>query len=208
MSLDTYANLQTEIAQHLDRDDLTDHIPTFITLAEETHRRPTDEGGLRIRQMITREAITVDARQVSLPDGFLNLQTLRLLTTPATELKYIDYHELNRVRQETTGKPRYFTIGNEFEFDYAPDSSYSGEIVYFKEETALSDSNESNNILAQVPGAYLYGALVASAPFLMDDPRIVVWQTLYRAAAQGANAATKKARRGKHLVARNAGSTP
>lgn len=208
MSLDTYANLKTEIAETLDRDDLSDHIDAFIDLAEEMHRRPTDKGGVRIRQMLTREAITVDSRQVSLPDGFLELETLRLLTSPVTVLKNVSYHEMNRIRSETNGKPDYFTIGNEFEFDKSPDSSYSGEIVYYKEETALSDSNTTNSILEKVPAAYLYGALVASAPFLMDDPRIVVWQTLYRAAADGANGLTKKARRGKHLVSRVVSPTP
>jgi hypothetical protein len=208
MSIDTFANLKTAIADHLDRSDLADHIPDFITLAEEMHKRPADKGGVRIKEMISRSSITVDSRQEDFPEGYLEPITFRLLTTPVTELKFVDYHEMNRLRDETSGKPEYYTIGGEFEFDHAPDSSYSGEIVYYKSETALSDSNASNNILTQAPGAYLYGALVASAPFLMDDPRIVVWQTLYAASAQGANGITKKARRGKHLVSRVAGSTP
>ena len=207
MSLDSYANLKTAIANHLDRDDLTDYIPDFIRLAEEAHRAPASEGGIRARELIVREAITVNARQVAFPTGFLEVVTFRLLTSPVTELEYMNYHELNRVRSESGGKPAYYTIGPEFEFDRGPDSSYSGEIVFFKEETALSDSNTTNDILDNYPGAYLYGALVASAPFLMDDPRIVVWQTLYEKAARRANALASKSRRGRS-VARPAGSTP
>lgn len=208
MSLDTYTNLKTSIANTLDRDDLTDHIDDFIDLAEEIHRGPVDEGGIRCLEQIVRESITVDNRQEAFPTGYLEPVNFRLLTTPVTDLTQVNYHELNRVRSETSGKPLYYTIGPEFEFDVAPDSSYSGEIVFFKEETALSDSNTTNNILTNYPGAYLYGALIASAPFLMDDPRIVVWQTLYQTAANRANGKAKKARRAKHLVSKVAGATP
>lgn len=208
MSLDTYANLKTAIANTLDRDDLTDHIDDFIDMAEEVHKGPVNEGGIRCLEQVTRESITIDERQESFPTGFLEPISLRLLTNPVTELKFINYHEMNRVRDASSGKPEYFTIGGEFEFDHLPDSSYSGEIIFFKEETALSDSNTSNNILTNYPSAYLYGALVHSAPFLTDDPRIVVWQTLYQAAANRANGKMKKARRAKHLVSRPAGATP
>ena len=208
MSLSTFATLKTAIGNHLDRDDLTSEIPDFITLAEATHKRSTDKGGIRIKEMITRSAITIAARQVAFPTGFMETLTLRLLTSPVTPLNYINYHEMDRLRQETTGKPELYTVGSEFEFDKAPDSSYSGEIVYYKSETALSDSNTSNNILAADPACYLYGALIASAPFLMDDPRLVVWKALYQEAADGLNGLTKRTRRPGHVVSRVAGDTP
>jgi len=208
MSLDTYSNLKTSIANHLDRDDLSDYIDDFIDLAEEMHRGPVDEGGVRCLEQISRESFTVDARQKDFPTGYLEPINFRLLTTPVTDLTHVNYHELNRHRSETTGKPEYYTIGGEFEFNKSPDSSYSGEIIFFKEETALSDSNTTNNILTNYPSLYLYGALVATAPFLMDDPRIVIWQTLYQAGANRANGKSKKARRAKHLVSQPAGATP
>lgn len=203
MSLDTFANLKTAIANHLDRDDLTSLIPDFITLAESRHKRD-----IRIKEMINRDAITVNARQISLPTGFLGSINFRLLTNPVTVLKYVNYHELNRVRDETTGKPEYFTIGNEIEFDHAPDSSYSGEIVYFKAETALSDGNTSNNILAAAPDAYLYGALTAAEPYLMNDERIPTWNSFYKNAVEGLNKQLEKGRRSGPLVSRPAGATP
>lgn len=208
MSLDTYANLKTAIADTLDRDDLTANIPDFITLAEARHKRSTDMGGIRSKEMINRSAVTVNARQVALPTGYLEAINFRLLTDPVTILTYVNYHELNRIRVETTGKPEYFTIGNEFEFNKAPDSSYSGEIVYYKSETALSDSNTSNNILAADPAAYLYGALVASAPFITDDPRIALWKGLYDEAARGLNGIAKGGRVIGPIRSRVSGSTP
>lgn len=202
MSLDTYDGLKTSIAEHLDRDDLTDQIPDFIKLAEARHKKPSVSGGIRIRQMIARESITVDARQINLPEGFLEPITLKLLTNPVTPLKYVSPDYMDKIRDETSDKPNYYTIGDEIEFDHNPDSSYSGEIRFYKAETALSDSNTSNNILEADPGAYLYGALIASAPFLMDDPRLVVWKALYDECAAGLNGLNKRARRPHHVVSR------
>ena len=48
MALDTYANLKTEIANYLNRSDLTEHLDTFIDLAEARHSRD-----LRVREMET-----------------------------------------------------------------------------------------------------------------------------------------------------------
>ena len=177
MSLDTYTNLKTEIANHLERDDLTSEIDTFIDLAEARHKRE-----VRIREMITRSDITVDSRQISLPSGFLSMVSFRLLTDPVTVLQEINLYEMNRVRVATTGQPLYFSVTNEIEFDVTPDSSYSGEIIYYKEQTALSGSTASNDILSRAPDLYLYGALLAAEPFIGDDERIQVWNSLYTSA--------------------------
>ena len=48
MSLSTYSDLQTSIANYLARSDLTSQIPDFITFAENRLRRE-----LRIRQMLS-----------------------------------------------------------------------------------------------------------------------------------------------------------
>lgn len=217
MSLDTYANLKTAIADTLDRDDLSDNIDDFIDLAEEMHRRPPESdtnrdpeiiGGVRLKEMITRSSITVNARQISLPTRYLEAINFRLLTTPVTVLKAVNYHEMTRIRTSATGKPQYFTVANEIELDKSPDSSYSGEIVYYQYPTPLDATNTTNDVLTYAPGAYLYGALLASAPFLMDDPRIVMWRSLYRASAKGVSALTRKGRVVGPLVSRVSGPTP
>lgn len=204
MALDTYANLKTAITDHLDRDDLSTHVDDFIDIAESWHKRD-----IRIRQMLTRASITINSEFVSLPSGCLEVQSLRILTTPTTVLTYMDAHELMRFKQDGTGTPSFYTInGDEFEFDVNPDSSYSGEIVYYAEETALSDANTSNNLLARAPDAYLYGALLASAPFLMNDERIAVWGSLYEKAVTGLSNMRRQDRHVGPLISRTAGSTP
>ena len=46
MAINTYSTLQTAVANWLDRDDLTDRIPEFVSLAEATFNRT-----LRLRAM-------------------------------------------------------------------------------------------------------------------------------------------------------------
>lgn len=200
MSLSTYTLLKAEIANHLDRDNNSD-IDTFIDLAEARHKRE-----VRIREMITRTEFTVDSRYEDLPDGFLEMKSLRLLTDPLTVLTETNQHEMNRVRRETTGKPKYFTVSSDIEFDRSPDESYTGEILYYKEQTALSDGNPSNDILSRAPDLYLYGALLASAPFLINDERMRVWGELYTSALNRINAMDR--RLSGPLASRVAGATP
>lgn len=198
MSVDSYANLKTEIANHLDRDDLTTDIDTFIDLCEARHKRE-----VRVREMMTRASVTVNARQVSLPTGYLQMITFRLLTDPVTVMTELNYHEMNRNRVSSTGKPIYFTVANEIEFDRGPDQSYSGEMVYFKAQTALSGSQTTNDILTNYPDLYLYGSLLAAEPFLMNDARIQTWSSLYTSALSAANAMSNK--KGGPLISRVAG---
>ena len=48
MAINTYSTLQTAVANWLDRNDLTDRVPEFISLAEATFNRV-----LRLRAMET-----------------------------------------------------------------------------------------------------------------------------------------------------------
>lgn len=202
MSLDTYANLKTEIANHLERSDLTSDIDTFIDLAEERHR-----ADVRIREMVSRSSLTINARYVNLPSDLLQPISLRILTDPVTVLNAVSPHEMTRIRVESTGKPTSYCIsGSEIEFDKAPDSSYSGEIRYYAEQTALSDANTTNDILTRAPSLYLYGALLAAEPFLMNDARIQTWAALYDAARDGINTMDRK--RSGPLVSKVVGATP
>lgn len=203
MSLATYTDLKTAIAAHLDRSDLTSYLDDFIDVAESMHQRD-----IRIREIIARDAITIDDRQEAVPAGVLEVISLRLLTTPVTVLEYVNLHEMNRWRQEVTGRPSRFTIHEEIEFDVEPEESYSGEIIYYGAVTALSGSTASNAILAKAPDLYLYGSLMAAAPFLGADERIQVWGAFYKNGVAALNARARMARVMGPLVARVAGATP
>jgi hypothetical protein len=203
VSLDSYSNLKTAIQAHIDRTDLSSYVDDWIDIAEAWHARD-----IRIREMIARDDITIDDRQESVPSRVLEVISLRLLTTPVTVLQYVNPHEMNRVRQEVTGRPAYFTIHEEIEFDVEPAESYSGEIISYKSVVALSSGDPSNAILVKAPDLYLYGSLLAAAPFLMADERIAVWGTLYKSGVEALNARARQSRVVGPLVSRVAGATP
>lgn len=202
MAISTYSELQTAVANWLERDDLTTYIPDFIRLGEARLR--TD---IRVRELIQRDALTVNALQISLPTGLLEAIEIRLLTDPVTTLTYLAPHEMTNYRRTGTGKPKYFTIHKEIEFDITPDSAYSGEIIYYKQVDLLADT-ATNTLLTTYPNLYLYSALMETAPFLMHDERIQVWGALYKAAKESTNRSSNRSRRSGPQVARAVGRGP
>lgn len=203
MALDSYTNLKTTLAAFLDRTDLSSYLDDFIDVAEAMHARD-----IRIREMIVRDAITVDDRQEAVPAGVLEVISLRLLTTPVTVLEFVNLHEMNRWRQEVTGKPSRFTIHEEIEFDVEPAETYSGEIIYYGAVTALSGSTASNAILAKAPDLYLYGSLLAASQFVRDSEAMQWWGSLYGNARDSVNARARAGRVVGPLVSRVGGATP
>lgn len=203
MAISTYTELKAAIAAHLNRDDLTAYIDDFIDLAEATHKHE-----IRIREMIVRDLIGVNDRQIDLPDDALEIISLRLLTNPVTVLEEISLHEMNRLRRETTGKPSRFTIHQEIEFDVTPSEDYDGEVIYYEALTPLSSTVADNALLLLSPNAYLYGALMGTASFLGNDDRIATWGNLYVIARDGLNRRANSSRRVGPLVSRVAGATP
>jgi hypothetical protein len=136
------------------------------------------------------------------------MKTLRLLTDPVTVLTELNLHEMNRERSETTGKPEFFTVHEEIEFDKTPDTSHTAEMIYYAEFVPLDSTNTTNGLLTRAPDAYLYGALVASAPFLVNDERIQTWESVYGLARDGLIHAERLSRHGGSLVSRIAGAMP
>ena len=203
MALDTYANLKTAIADYLDRDDLTSNIDDFIDIAEARHKRE-----IRIREQIERAQANMTARYTALPSGFLEMRSLRLLTDPVTLPRQVNIDEMNRLRRETTGKPKYFCIHEELEVDVTPDTTYSAEMIYYGAFSGLSDAVTSNTLLTKAPDVYLYASLAAAAPFLVDDERIALWEQLYRDARDTLMSANRKAHYGSPLFSRPIGATP
>ena len=159
MAIGTYAELQTAVANWLDRDDLADRIPEFIALAEARMNRV-----FRLRLMEAKyTASTVAAqRNYALPAGYLQMRNLQINTTPITPCQYVT--------------PEIYTIiVNEIQLGPIPASEQTIEMLFYKKITALSVSNTTEAMLTDNPDIYLYGALLEAEPFLMNDERLGVW---------------------------------
>ena len=178
MAISNYSELKLAVADWLDRTDLTDSIPDFITLTEARHKRD-----FKLRRMETRvTANTIaDTEYYTLPDNYVAMRNIQLNTNPKTSLEYLTPEQMDRLYAGSNkGKPRaYSIIGNDIQLRPLPDSAYEIEILYFKHFTALSDSAPTNEMLTNHPDVYLYGALVEAEPYLQNDKRIQTWASFY-----------------------------
>ena len=85
MSIGTYAELQTAVANWLDRGDLTDRIQEFIDLTEARMNRV-----LRLQLMVNVDtttlggaaALVAGTRDYALPSGYLQMIDFTLTTDP------------------------------------------------------------------------------------------------------------------------------
>lgn len=204
MAIKNVQELRTAIQDHLERNDLAGQTDNFIQLAEARHRRD-----LRLREMLKRESVTVTGRSVSFPSQrLLEILDFRLLTDPVTVLTQMDYHDLNRFRSEESGTPKFFAIDVDIEFDRPVSETTTGELLFYEAFEPLSDDSPANKLLEIAPDAYLYGALAASAPFLMHDERVQTWNAFYSDARDRLTTRARQDRYMGPLVARVAGPTP
>lgn len=179
MALTTYAELKASIADWLNRDDLTNVIPDFISLAEADFNRK-----LRHYKMIERVDATLDSRYVQLPNNWIETVRFGITSDTTYRLEIIGIEDMLQYRQEnldTSGRPKYYShVGESIEVFPTPDSEYAMQLTYYEEIPALSDSNTYNWLLQSDPDIYLYGSLMQSAPYLLDDNRVPIWSTLYQ----------------------------
>jgi len=193
MAINTYATLQTAVANWLDRSDLTDRIPEFIALAEARMNRT-----LRLAIMLNVDQTTLGGattlvagtRDYSLPSGYLQMVDFHLRTDPITPLSYITPENMNRMwAGSELGIPEAYTIFSDnasgtpikkVKLGPSPAGAYDYSIMFYKKIDALSSSNTTEQMLTNNPDVYLYGALLEAEPFLMNDQRVQLWATAFQ----------------------------
>lgn len=195
MPITTYAELKTNIADFLNRDDLASISSTFISLAE-------DDLNLRLRhwRQEKRSTAEIDTQYSAIPADMLEIIRFYTTSGDTRPLELISQAEMldRKFRNlNTSGQPAYYALtAGEIEVYPVPDGTYTSELYYYSRIPALSDSNTSNWVLDYYSSAYLYGSLIHSAPYLKDDARIQVWAALYQSAIDAINTEGEKAKYG------------
>lgn len=174
----TYAGLQASIADFLNRADLTAAIPDFIAMAEaQMARRLLQDGP--VRRMMARTDATIDSEFAAVPGDFMGARSIYLVEDRTTPLQFCLPEQINdkkRVNTDLTGCPKFFSVvGGEFQFFPAPVASYAAELTYWQRIPSLAANPSGNWLLTLHPDAYLFGALLQSAPYLKDDARLAMW---------------------------------
>lgn len=195
MPITTYDELKAAVADFLNRDDLTNAVPNFISLAEASIQRK-----IRHWRQEKRSTAELDTQYSAIPADFLEAIRFYVTSNGTKPLELISQAELldrKRKNLNTSGFPSYYAItAGEIEVYPVPDGTYDVELYYFSRVPSLSGAAPTNWLLEYFPDVYLYGALVHSAPYLKDDGRTQIWSALYQEAIDAINTSSEQAKFG------------
>lgn len=169
----SYTELKTEIADFLERNDLTSVIDTFIDFCEaEMQRR------IKLLSFESTTTVTMTTGAGTLPTDFVSARSVTWEGSPDRILRYVTPAELDRLNAaDPSSVSFYTTIGSQILV--ADDQSGTLNMTYSAKFTALSGSNATNAILTNHPGAYLYGSLTHAAAYLKDPDSGIYYRKLF-----------------------------
>lgn len=140
--MSTYVQLQSRIADDLDRTDLTSQIKQCILLAVQHYKNER----FWFNEVKASAAASVGSAQVGAPSDILRLDHLYIVVSGIDiELKPSDLNSIIEFRPTGNGRPTsYCYYENQFELDRLSDSAYTLHLYYLKELTALSADSDTN----------------------------------------------------------------
>jgi hypothetical protein len=183
MAIQTYSDLQSSVADWLNRDDLTAVIPDFISMAELRLDRD-----VRLRQIGVRDFVAVE--DYPLPNDFKAVSALyHDGSTYYGGLGIVTPAELASAKamHGDTGVPLCAAVVTDSDpptlrFAPEPSGTYTLRMTYERKIDKLSDENTSNTLLAEAPDIYLYAVLSEAEGYLQEDQRVALWEQKLAAA--------------------------
>ena len=186
IDIGTYDGLLEAAADWINRADLADRVPNFVTMAEAGFNRE-----LRVRDMmVTAQAVSVDGC-VELPDDFLQEFSLTISSEgrePQPELAYVGKLAIDRLNAEKIqgGPVRWYTIiDGTFQLMPPPQTDVPLDMVYYAKIPKLGEiategaaPRQTNWLIERSPDLYLSSTLMQAAPYINDEQRLQVWVTL------------------------------
>ena len=208
MALDNFSNLKASIAQWSKRNDQTPFIEDYIAMAE-SEMYANEHEPLRIRTMEARAtaSASTSSQFLELPDNFLEMRRLKIAAGSGdSDVTFMAPEQLRM--NAGTGKPLFFTITTQLEFDRVPDAAYTVEMQYLQKLTALDDTNTTNAILTEAPTIYLFGALWALFQNVQEMEVAEYYYGKFINSIKGLNRQTKRGKYGPAPKIRIEGATP
>ena len=209
MALATFDDLKAAIIAYDGSDDISGYLDDAIAVTE-SRMFANEVEVLNLRPTETRStaSMSITSRYLELPDYYIDIRSIKyVLTGDDVEIKY----RAPTVIQESSvsGRPQYYTITSQFEFERIPDTAYTIELNFFAKIVPLSDANTSNTVLAVHPQIYLNGCLwyINSLPNSEQELGQYYEQEFYKA-IRGANAEYSVGRYGPTPVRRTTRYVP
>ena len=179
----TYDSLVENIQSYLERSDAAtiNKIPLFIMLAEQTIASQIKFLG---NLTVNTSAMVQGENVIDKPARWH--KTVSMNVTVAGKrypvlLRKPEYPREYWPDPAQEDVPKFYA-----DYDYThwliaptPDADYNFEVLYYERLQPLDSSNQSNWFTQYAPQALLYGSLLQAMPFLKNDDRVQLWQTLY-----------------------------
>ena len=196
MAITNYTDLQTEIANFLNRDDLTSVIPTFIQMAESKMNREIRHWKMEKRATAVQSG---GNEWMKIPADWLETIRLTIPANGSSRLSQSSVASIADIRAKnedisTVTPYLYAWADGQFELYPTPTETTTFELLYYGTIPNLDATTTTNWLLEEAPDVYLYGALLHSAPYLAEDARVSVWSAMYQDAVLNLNMASEKAR--------------
>ncbi|WP_444897902.1 phage adaptor protein [Microbulbifer sp. SSSA005] len=173
MAITNYGELKAAIAGWLERDDLAERLPEFISLAERKIFR-------KLRTPANERTVLEDRRvdggdEWLIPTHFLECKRLLVNGVPLSRITDTDYYS----RSAQSGQPKYFfRYANRFKVWPAPAEDYRWVLNYWT-DMELTEEYPENTVLPVAKDLYLFGALAEAEPYLMNDNRVALWKAKF-----------------------------
>ena len=185
----TYTSLLSDLRRYLERGFtqesdpyVYEQLPRLITLAERRIARELKVEGFIVPVTTTLQAgVSVYAK----PDRWRDTVSMRI-DANAIQARSYEYIRNYWPDDAQTGTPQFYADYDDQHWLIAPAPAVntSIEILYYEQPRFLGDETQTNFITEYAPDMLLYGSLLEAAPYLKNDQRLQIWQSLYDRAAQ------------------------
>lgn len=171
----THATLKAAVAEWINRTDLSTSGVGIDLMIQAAERRLARDP--RVRHLAA-DDFDITADDLDVPDGFEKMDSWYMDgPTYYHEIQIVPADVLQKIRSEgrLTGPPTHAAIiAGTFRFAPVPDATYATKMTWWESLSALSAG--ANWLVTSHPDIYLYATLCESAPYLMEDERLAVWE--------------------------------
>lgn len=187
----TYQQLQNEVCGWLNRQDIIEVMPGLISMVETELAE-----SLRARCMVVTAVQAIDSPYITLPAGFCTMESIRDHNTGELLVLKDEWSGSWTGYCANGGCTAYRLKADCIEFlphpsiPDPPDPAWTPQVVemgWYARPTPLLLPTDTNPVLEQLYGIYLYGCLAHAGVFERDPEMVSVWDAKYQQAVTRAN---------------------
>lgn len=176
MSISSYSDLQTAVANWLHDDSLTTIIPDFITLGEKRIHRE-----VRCRDNEAALSVAIASGVAAIPADYVELKYAYIDMTPVRVLERTTARKIfeQYPTRAASGTPKMIASDNgNFIFGCYPSSNWTVKGTYYKTLTTVDTS--WNTLATNNSDLYLFAALAEAADYVNDEASLAKWNGKYQ----------------------------